>query len=152
MYKKSDDTKPENYKPISLMNHISKIFETLLLNQMTIFFSKSESSSEHQNGFQKKRSRFDEITYITKYIMQKNDQKESGVSCFIDFQKAFNPIDRKILLQKPTYYNFGGPILKVSEEYLNDRFLYVQVRNTKSNKLPISYGVPQGSILDLFFS
>ena len=113
MYKKADNTKPENYRPISLLSPISKIFETILLKQMTKFFSKNDSFSEHQYGFRKKRSCCNAIKIITEYIRDKIDQKESGVSCFIDFQKAFDSIDHRILLQKPADYGFRGPILKI---------------------------------------
>ena len=150
MYKKGDNTKPENYRPISLLSPISKIFETILLKQMTKFFSKNDSFSEHQYGFRKKRSCCDAIKDITEYIRSKIDQKESGVSCFIDFQKAFDSIDHRILLQKLADYGFRGPILKILEDYLKNRFQYVQAKNIKSSKLPIKFGVPQGSILGPF--
>ena len=87
---------------------------------------------------------------ISLNIRDKIDQKESGVSCFIDFQKAFDSIDHRILLQKLADYGFRGPILKILEDYLKNRFQYVQVKNIKSSKLPIKFGVPQGSILGPF--
>ena len=150
MYKKGDNTKPENYRPISLLSPISKIFETILLTQMTRFFSKNDSFSKHQYGFRKQRSCCDAITDITEYMREKIDQKENAVSCFIDFQKAFDSIDHSILLHKLADYGFRGPILDILKSYLKDRFQYVQVRNTNSNKLPIKFGVPQGSILGPF--
>ena len=70
MYKNGDNTKPENYRPISLLSPISKIFETILLKQMTKFFSKNDSFSEHQYGFRKKRSCCDAIKDITEYTGQ----------------------------------------------------------------------------------
>ena len=74
------------------------------------------------------------------------------MSCFIDFQKAFDSIDHRILLQKLVDYGFRGPILKILEGYLNNRFQYVQVKNIISSKLPIKFGVHQGFILGPFFN
>ena len=91
MYKKGDNAKPENYRPRSLLSPISKIFETILLKQMTTFSSRTNLSpninifSEKENGCAAMQLQISLITYGTDYI---RDQKESGVSCFIDFQKA----------------------------------------------------------------
>ena len=72
------------------------------------------------------------------------------MSCFIDFQKAFDSIDHGILLQNLADYGFRGPILKILD-YWNNCFQYVQVKNIISSKLPIKFGVPQGSLLGPFF-
>ena len=69
------------------------------------------------------------------------------MSCVIDFQKTFDSIDHKILLQKLADCGFRGTNLKILEDYLHNRFQYVQVENINSSKLPIKFGDPQGSIL-----
>ena len=60
--------------------------------------------------------------------LDKIDRKQGGMSCFVDFRKAFDPIGHEIFLQKLANYGFKGPILKILDDCFNEPFQYVKTR------------------------
>ena len=65
----------------------------------------------------------------------------------LDFKKAFDVVDYDIICQKLQIYGFSLKTIDFFKSYLSSRTQQVQIGNTKSDKLPVKYGVPQGSIL-----
>ena len=119
-----------------------------LARQRARFFSKNESFSERQYGFRKKLDV--QHLQIWPNTWGKIDQKENEVSCFINFKQVFDSKFIGIRFHKVADYGFRGQNLKFWDGYSKDCFHYVQIRNIKSNKLPIRFGVPRGSILGPF--
>ena len=150
LYKKDNKLLPENYRPISLLSTISKIFEKVIYKQMYSFFTKNKLFSSNQFGFREKRSCIHAVCEVTDYIRSKIDERSSGNACFIDIKKAFDTIDHKILLFKIEKYGFRGPIYNLMSNYLSDRWQYVIHDEIKSTMKSIVTGVPQGSILGPF--
>ena len=74
------------------------------------------------------------------------DIKEVPLNIFLDLSKAFDTIDHTILLAQLRYYGIHGTALLLLKSYLNNRKQYVEFEDTKSEMLPITVGVPQGSI------
>ena len=84
--------------------------------------------------------------------MNSLEKKESPCCVFLDFAKAFDTVNHKILLGKLHHYGIRGTALSLIESYLTDRQQCVQINNAISDLEYISHGVPQGSILGpLFF-
>ena len=100
IYKKGDRNKPENYRPISLLSSISKIFEKLILRRMMKFCEKNNIITKNQYGFRSRRSCADAIATVTEFMRSEIDSKSTGQASFIDLQKAFDTLDHKILLEK----------------------------------------------------
>ena len=75
------------------------------------------------------------------------DIKEVPINIFLDLSKAFDTIDHTILLAKLIYYGIHDTALLLLKSYLNKRKQYVEFEDTKSEILPITVGVPQGSIV-----
>ena len=75
------------------------------------------------------------------------DNNNIPISIFLDMSKAFDTIDHNILLAKLKHYGLDGIPLNLCKCYLTNRTQYVDINSTKSNILPITTGVPQGSIL-----
>ena len=71
---------------------------------------------------------------------------ELDVVCSLDLQKAFDTVNHKILLQKLEHYGIPGNVLSWFQSYLTGRSQYVSVDGHVSTTLPITYGVPQGSV------
>ena len=137
----------DNYRPISNLPLLSKVFEKLTLNRMLSFVDKHKLLSESQFGFRSGRNITQAALMLTTHIVQAY-HKKIYVSCFfLDLRKAFDTIDHNILLRKLHYMGFRDPMNHYLKSYLNGRKQHVQVENFKSDNLTITKGVPQGSVL-----
>ena len=81
------------------------------------------------------------------HIVQQMDQHHTPISIFLDMSKAFDTLNHEILLRKLAYYGVKGSANKLLQSYLSERLQYVEFERQISDKLPITTGVPQGSIL-----
>lgn len=137
----------DNYRPISNLPVLSKIFEKLTLNRMISFVDQHKLLSESQFGFRTGRNITQAALMLTTHIVQAY-HKRMYVSCFfLDLRKAFDTIDHVILLRKLYYMGFREPVNNYLKSYLNGRKQHVQVENFESDNLTITKGVPQGSVL-----
>ena len=66
---------------------------------------------------------------------------------FLDLQKAFDTVNHKILLNKLYNYGIRGLLYDWFSSYLGNRKQYTTINNVKSFTLPVTCGVPQGSVL-----
>ena len=103
-----------------------------------------------KSGFRSKRSCTHWISTKTEYMRSQIHNKLSGQACFNDLKKAFDSFDQNVLLQKLYAYGFRGPIYDLHFDYLNYRMQYVFWDEKRSERLKITTGVPQGSVLRPF--
>ena len=147
IFKKGDHHQIENYRPISLLPTISKIFEKVVFIQLYDFFSENNFLYPSQYGFRKKHSTELAALETVDILLNKLDNKQTPAAIFIDLSKAFDTIDHQILLNKLSYYGIKNTALKWFTNYLFARSQYVEINSQKSSKIKISTGIPQGSIL-----
>ena len=136
-----------NYRPISCLPLLSKIFERIVHNQLYSFLERYNLLSPDQYGFRKKRSTTDAIMDQLEFIYKNLDNNDIVVSIFMDYSKAFDCLDHDILANKLDAYGVRGIAKQWFISYLSHRSQYVSVNNTTSSLSPITHGVPQGSIL-----
>ena len=136
-----------NYRHISILPVFSKIFESLMKNQLLIFLNKMDILNNRQFGFRPGLSTFDAINTFTSDLYTALNNNKSVVSIFIDFRKAFDTVQHNILLDKMHHYGIRGCIHDWFQSYLHNRQQYTSVNNTLSPTKPVNLGVPQGSIL-----
>ena len=143
----------DNYRPISNLPVLSKIFEKLTLNRLTSFVNKFNLLSECQFGFREGKDITQAAIKLTTTIV-KGYHEKVYVSCFfLDLRKAFDTIDHAILLRKLFHMGFREHINQYINSYLSGRKQHVQVGDFRSDDMMITKGVPQGSILGpLLFS
>ena len=137
----------DNYRPISNLPVISKIFEKLTLRRLVSFVERYTIISDSQFGFQKGRDINQAVIKLTSLTIKAYHDKVYSVCFFLDLRKAFDTVDHNILLNKLDHNGFRGSSNNYLRSYLEGRMQYLQVNNFRSEKLPISKGVPQGSIL-----
>ena len=147
LLKRDDPTKPENYRPVSLLPSISKIFEKVIYNQLFLYFTKNNLLFQNQYGFRKEHSTEYAALHLVEKISNMMDQGDVPLAIFLDLTKAFDTLDHNILLDKLMFYGIKNNALKLFTNYLAYRKQYVFEKDDKSNLLPIKTGVPQGSIL-----
>ena len=75
------------------------------------------------------------------------EKKQYSCGVFLDFAKAFDTVDHKILIKKLEHYGFRGVVNQWFKSYLSNRYQRVKIGNTLSDECKIEYGVPQGSVL-----
>ena len=141
-----------NYRPISIVSPINKVFETILHKCMIAFLEKYDLFLNCQFGFRKNHSTNLAITCLHEAILEEHDAYKSICGMFLDFAKASDCVNHKILLDKLEYYGVRSIAHSLSCSYLSNTLQYTV--NTEeqfvSQQLPISIGVPQGSVLGPF--
>ena len=137
----------DNYRPISLLPTLSKVFERVVHKQLYNYFTENKLFYGSQYGYRKGHSTELAAVELADRISQYLDKGEIPIAIFLDLSKAFDTLDHKILLSKLQYYGVKGTALKWFESYLANRYQYVMYEGTKSQQLRLHTGVPQGSVL-----
>ncbi len=147
IFKKNDPHNVSNYRPISLLPGFSKIFEKVVFKRIYHFLQKHEALYEKQYGFRPKHSTTDAIHDFVRNIYEAIENKDHGLGIFLDFSKAFDTIDHKILIDKLCINGIRGTALKWFQSYLNNRKQFISYKESISDTQNITYRVPQGSVL-----
>ena len=147
LYKSGDRTNIDNYRPISVLNVISKVFERVVYNQLSVYLEENNLLCDQQYGFRRKRSTKDAVTRLTDNIKEGMDKSKVTGALFMDLRKAFDTVNHSCLLHKLPYYGICGIEVDWISSYLFHRSQAVHFDGVLSNKEFVTHGVPQGSIL-----
>jgi hypothetical protein len=138
---------PSNYRPISLLSNIGKIFERIILDRMNSFQYSNNIIIPQQFGFQKNHSTVQQILRITEKVsFGFNENKTTGM-VLLDIEKAFDSVWHDGLIHKLLMLKFPMYIIKIIVSFLRSRQAYVSLRGARSDVFDIPAGVPQGSLL-----
>ena len=147
IFKKDDPHSFSNYRPISLLPCFSKILERLIYNRLDNFLSLHNILHPNQYGFRKHHSTDLALLDIYDKISSALSNHLHTIGIFLDLSKAFDTIDHSILLTKLHHYGIRGTPLALLSDYLHNRQQFTCFDSHSSGLLPVSCGVPQGSIL-----
>ena len=147
IFKSESKFEVTNYRPISLLPIISKVFEKIMYTRIFSFIKKEHILYKQQYGFQKGKSTELAILDLQAKIISSLEKGEIPCYIFLDFAKAFDTVNHSILLQKLQYYGIRGHVLDWFTSFLNGRKQCVSLQSTNSDFITISNGVPQGSVL-----
>ena len=147
IYKKKCKKKCENYRPISLLPNLSKLFERAMHSRLYEYLENNHLLYDLQFGFRKKNSTVHALLDIVDKIRENLDNKTFSCGVFIDLEKAFDTVNHNILLQKLQFYGILGKNISWFTSYLSNRKQRVKINSQFSPYADISCGVPQGSIL-----
>lgn len=155
VFKKGSKEELSNYRPISLLPAISKIFEKIIYKRLYSYIKKFHILTNTQYGFLPNSSTEHAIYNALSFISDCIDKKEKVAGIFFDFTRAFDTINHNLLLYKLENYGVRGVSLHLLRSYLSNRTQQVLIKTTSdgcvvetfSEKAIISQGVPQGSIL-----
>ena len=137
----------ENYRPISILPTISKIFERHIADQIHTYFHQTNIIHETQSGFRKHHSTHTALTRLIDAWINDIDSGKIVGTVFLDLRKAFDLVDHKILIHKLKLYHFSNRSVNLFKSYLANRHQSVIIGNIQSEELTMQSGVPQGSIL-----
>ena len=147
LYKSGDPTLFSNYRPVSVLPLFSKILERIMYKRLLSFINKHKILYLYQFGFRSCHSPDLALIFLVDKISNALEKNEFVLGLFLDFSKAFDTVNHKILFQKLEFYGVRGVCLDWFKSYLSGREQYVEYNDTKSETQIITCGVPQGSIL-----
>ena len=153
IFKANDKEQFSNYRPISLLPSISKIFESVIYQQLMKYLLENKLLSSQQYGFRANHSTELAALNLIDRLTYDLDNGKIPTNIYIDLSKAFDTLQHETLLNKLAYYGVRGKANDLIRSYLTNRKQIVDFKKTLSDPLTMITGIPQGSILGpLLFS
>ena len=146
VHKKGDTNKESNYRPISILPAISKIFEQIMKTRITNFLISRGSLSENQHGFLGGRSTTTALFQIVEQVMNAFNEERTAQLTMLDLSKAFDLVDHEMLLAK-LHHGIRGLSNQLLRSYLTGRSQRVKWNGGISEERMNGVGVAQGSII-----
>lgn len=147
IHKDGDKKLCNNYRPISLLSILGKVFEKLINQRLLKFISSTTKIDKNQFGFQKNSGTDAALCQVTHKINQYVDIGEYVVVLFIDLRKAFDLVDHTTLIDVLEDLGIRGQTANLFKSYLSNRKVRTKVGDSYSKDLHLIDGVPQGSVL-----
>ena len=147
IFKEGNPDDITNYRPISILPIISKIFERAAANQIVDFLEKNNLLNKNQHAYRKSHSTETCLFELMSDLYKNLDQKLYVAVAKLDLSKAFDSISHDLLLQKMQSLGMENPTIKWLKSYLSNRKQITQFKNYTSTNEIVKSGVPQGSIL-----
>ena len=134
-----------NYRPITVLSAISKVYERLMSEQIVVY---SESFLfQYLCGFREGYSTQQALVRFLEKCKSVLDKKGVAGAILMDLSKAFDCLNHELLIAKLSAYGFSRSALKLIHSYLSERQQRVKVNGSFSTSKQTSLGVPQGSVL-----
>ena len=139
---------PSNFRPISNLHTIGKIFERLALARLFPHVSVSPSFSPCQSSYRKFHSTETALLKLTNDILKNLDSGKIIILTALDMSAAFDTLDHATLLHRLEHsFGFSGFVISWIQSYLFSRSSFVKFDSSSSPTTTILTGVPQGSVL-----
>lgn len=148
IYKKGDALNMSNYRPISILPCLSKIFEKIIVEQMSAYFERIFSTS--MSGFRKAHNCQNVILQFIEKCKQRADEGKVSGAVLMDLSKAFDTLHHGLLISKLHAYRMSNDSCKLLASYFTGRKQRVKLGSVKSDWLNVNIGAPQGSLLGPF--
>jgi hypothetical protein len=147
---KGSKCSPDNYRPVTLLNSLSKIFERTVYDVILHHLQQNDLLFERQSGFLPGHDTQKQLVDIVHYILSNNESRKVTRGVFLDISGAFDAVPHYLLLKKLKCHGIQGNVLNLLQTYLQGRSIKTRVNNSLSEVSTdglINCGVPQGSIL-----
>ena len=138
----------KNYRPVSLLSVVSKVFEKLVNNRIVDHLEKCGLFSDFQYGFRSSRSTADLLTVVSDRIARAFNRSGATQAVALDISRAFDRVWHAGLLHKLKSYGISGPIFSLFSSFLSNRQLRVVLDGKSSQECSVNAGVPQGNNLN----
>ena len=147
LFKGGDKSLAKIYRPVSLTSHITKTFERVLRKIIVQHLVKNQLFNNSQHGFVCNRSCETQLIVYYSRILDELETKGVADAVYLDFAKAFDKCDHGVILHKLKEFGIGGLVGVWIHAFLTNRQQQVRVLGQLSDKVWVTSGVPQGSVL-----
>lgn len=148
IHKKGSNDNIENYRGISLVNCITKIFTSLLANRLYTWAEEADILPESQSGFRPGRSCADNVFIVQCAIYEQCRTRGNWMFCaFVDFKQAFDRVNHKILWQKLASMGLSPKYIRILAAIYNSARVRVAHKQDHTEPINIHNGVLQGDCL-----
>lgn len=144
---KGDQSEPSNYRPITVLSCLSKLFTSILNNRLTKFLDTHDALNENQAGFRKGYSVTDHIFSLNTLIELLRSQKKKLYCAFIDFSQAFDSVWRVGLWKKLLSNSINGKFFQVVHNMYKGIKSSISLNGENSPFFACDCGVRQGENL-----
>ena len=144
-FKKGDRNLKDNYRPVSILSNISRIFEWCMFQQFSKFMK--PLLSKYQCGFRKGYNTQYCLSAMLEKWKSSVDKRSSFGALLTDLSKAFDCLSHQLLIAKLHAYGFSLNAPRLVHSYLTNRKQRTKINTKYSSWEEILFGVPQGSIL-----
>ena len=144
VYKKDYSLKKENYRPVSLLPQVSKIYERLIYKRINSYMC--DKLSKYITDFRKCHGKQHSLLVTLEKWKKALDKGENICIIFLNLSKAFDSINYDLLLAKLKAYGYSENALKLRCSYLKYQRQAVQINNRFSSYKKVQAGMPQGFI------
>ncbi len=145
--KTNDPRVPLNYRGISLLSCIYKIYSAILNNRLTKHLDDNSLIHDEQNGFREGRSCVDHIFTLSSIIRNKIQQKQDIYACYVDFRKAFDFLDREMMLFRFLEFGIDGKFYSVIKGIYHRAQCAVRINGVMTDWFSSTQGTKQGDNL-----
>jgi len=153
LHKGGESDNINNYRPISIINSVVKVFEKIIFTQLSNYLANNDLLSQCQSGFRKHFSTTTALLKFTNDVFLSFDNRMCTGALFLDLTKAFDLVDHYLLLDKLYSFGLSTSSLLWFNSYLHNRRQCVSFGGSLSQFTVIDRGIPQGSSLGpLLFS
>ena len=146
-FKKGEKTDPSNYRPISLTCVLCKVLEHIVASSVAKHFTELDILYDLQHGFREKRSCEKQLIMLVDELAKNMQMGKQTDLILLDFSKAFDKVAHEKLLLKLHQYGIRGDTLNWIKDFLDNQKQTVVINGINSDEVPVSSGVPQGSVL-----
>ena len=147
LYKKGSKTCSGNYRPVSILSIVSKVYERIVYYKLINYIEVNDLLYTLQSGFRSKYSTDTCLIHLLVHLRLQTDQGNMTGMVVLNLQKAFDTVNHVILLDKMVDIGVSLESVKWFKSYLCNRSQIVDVNGELSESMSITCGVPQGSIL-----
>ncbi|KAI5637109.1 reverse transcriptase (RNA-dependent DNA polymerase) domain-containing protein [Phthorimaea operculella] len=138
----------KNFRPISLIPVLSKVFERILSNKLMSYLNRYNLMNEQQYAYQRGRSTVDAARDVITRVMAHIESRRQVAAIFCDLSRAFELVSHPLLLAKLDHYGVTGSFYNVIKSFLQNREQLTSVKGVRSNMSQLGdCAVPQGSIM-----
>ena len=128
IHKKGNRSEKDNYRPVSILPNLSKVFERCIYNQIAQCFDKI--LSKHQCGFRKGHSAQHSLIVLLEKWKKSVDQGHVFGALLTDLSKAFDCLPHKLLIAKLNAYGFDNKVVRFVYDYLRSRTQRTKISHT----------------------